>query len=128
MFKVTETILDRAELVWCSVQTWVGGLGRGGGLISRSGVGPGHWGNRRDPHLPSVRNSSLIVQPLGTQKFNPYSDLFTLSSSKGCFLKAYLILKDALGLFHLFQSQLLLLRGPGDLPIAQTKPTGPPDL
>lgn len=35
MFKVTETILDRAELVWCSVQTWVGGLGRG--LISRSG-------------------------------------------------------------------------------------------
>lgn len=123
MFKVTETILDRAELVWCSVQTWVGGLGVGADL--KEWRGPEHWGNRRDP--PAAFSQKFQAYCWGLRNSIHIADSFTLSSSKGCFLKAYLILKDARNLFHLFQSQLLLLRGPGDLPTDQTKLTGPPE-
>lgn len=124
MFKVTKTILNRAGLVWCSVQTWVGGWGQGEGPSSQGVEGAWALGEQAGP-------PSCICQ-----KFQPYcwrlrnsihiADSFTLSSPKGCFLKAYLILKDAQNLFHLFQSQLLLLRSPGDLSIDQTKLTGPP--
>lgn len=63
MFKVTETILDRAELVWCSVHTWVGGLGRG-------------WGRGR-ADLQEWRGAWALGEQEGppsafSQKFQPY--------------------------------------------------------
>lgn len=82
-------------------RVWVVG-GRGPGWwgadgLGAGGRGPGCLGAQRQPPAASIRASGPTAEPLRTRNSIHMANSFTLSSSKGCFVKACLMLKDASG-------------------------------
>lgn len=71
-------------------------------MLGAEGLGGGGqraWvlGAQRQPPAASIRASGPTAEPLRTRNSIHMANSFTLSSSKGCFVKACLMLKDASG-------------------------------